>query len=204
MIPTRRIAGLAGALIALASAAAAGDAIELFDGRSLDGWNAHGDAIFTVADGILSGTQTDGKGGDLFTDRTWDDFDLRFTYRVKWPANSGVWFRDKYQFDILKHPKPVAFSGTLFCPGKMFLATNTVEAIEHRDDWNEGRVLAVGDHIQMWLNGTKVADVRDPDHAAGRIGIQVHGGDRFKGMRIDIRRMTLIPIRPKEPAAPAP
>ncbi len=190
-------ASVAGCLasLALVCSGAADDAAPIFNGRNLDGWTARGTAVFTVEDGILTGTQTDGKGGDLFTDESWTDFDLRFSYRVKWPANSGIWFRDRYQFDILKHPKPVAFSGTLYCPGKMFLATNTVEALEHRDDWNEGRVRAVGDRIQMWLNGMKVADVRDSTHASGRVGVQVHGGDRFKGMRIEIRSMTLRPIK---------
>lgn len=184
-----------GALALVSSGAKDGDAAAIFNGRNLDGWTATGSAVFTVEDGVLVGTQTDGKGGDLFTTATWSDFDLRFSYRVKWPANSGVWFRDKYQFDILKHPKPVAFSGTLYCPGKMFLATNTVEALEHRDDWNEGRVLAVGDRLQMWLNGTQVADVRDATHAAGRVGVQVHAGEGCKGMRIEIRSMTLREVK---------
>jgi len=107
-----------------------------------------------------------------------------------------VWFRDKYQFDILKHPRPVAYSGTLYCPGKLFLATNLVEGLERRDDWNEGRILAEGDRLQMWLNGIQVADVRDTTSASGRIGIQVHGGDGFKGMEIRLRRIELRPIRP--------
>jgi hypothetical protein len=184
-----------GALAPALAGAKDGEGVAIFNGRDLNGWTATGSAVFTVEDGVLVGTQTDGKGGDLRTDATWSDFDLRFSYRVKWPANSGVWFRDKYQFDILKHPKPVAFSGTLYCPGKLFLATNTVEALEHRDDWNEGRVLAVGDRLQMWLNGTQVADVRDATQAAGRVGVQVHAGDGFKGMRIEIRSMTLREVK---------
>lgn len=167
--------------------------VPLFNGKDLAGWAQKGAGIFGVEDGCLMGTQTDGKGGDLFTTNAWGNFELRFSYKMKWPGNSGVWFRDTYQFDILKYARPVAFSGTLYCPSKMFLATNTVESLEKRDDWNEGRVVTRGDRLEMWLNGTKVADCRDTTSAAGRIGIQVHGGDGAKGMKILIRKIELRP-----------
>ncbi len=189
------IGAAAAAMMTAGACAADGDGwIQLFNGKDLGGWAQKGDGIYGVEDGCLMGTQTDGKGGDLFTTNTWDNFELRFTYKMKWPGNSGVWFRDKYQFDILKYLKPVAFSGTLYCPGKMFIATNIVESIEKKDDWNEGRVVADGDHLQMWLNGTQVADVRDATLASGRIGVQVHGGEGAKGMKILIRKIELRPV----------
>jgi hypothetical protein len=165
----------------------------LFNGKNLDGWKQQGAAIFKVEDGCLLGTQTDGKGGDLFTTNSFDNFECRFTYKVKWPANSGIWFRDKYQFDILKYTNPVAFSGTLYCPGKMFIAKNLDESLEKRDDWNEGRIFANGDHLVLWLNGKKTGDCRDSTVAKGRIGIQVHGG-AFKGMEIIIKRIEVRPL----------
>lgn len=167
----------------------------VFNGKNTDGWEQHGAGIFKVEDGCLVGTQTDGKGGDLFTKATWGDVEIRFTYKVGWPANSGLWFRDKGQFDILKHPGPVAFSGSLYAPGRIFAATNTVESLEKRDDWNEGRIFAKGDHIVLWLNGTKTADCREKIPATGRIGIQVHGGDGFKGMKIQFRRIEVRPLK---------
>lgn len=167
--------------------------IPLFNGKDLADWAQKGDGIFGVEDGCLMGTQTDGKGGDLFTTNAWGNFELRFAYKMKWPGNSGVWFRDAYQFDILKYARPVAFSGTLYCPGKMFLATNTVESLEKRDDWNEGRVVAHGNRLEMWLNGTKVADCRDATSASGRIGVQVHGGNDAKGMKILVRKFEIRP-----------
>jgi len=112
----------------------------LFNGKDLAGWKKPtGEAVATVEDGALVGTQTTGKGGDLFTEKEFDNFELRFTYKVVWPANSGVWFRGKYQFDILKYKNPVAFSGTLYCPGKMFITKNLKEELENRDGWNEGQ-----------------------------------------------------------------
>lgn len=180
-------------LAALNASAAELNWTPLFNGKDLDGWKQQGAGIFKVEDGCLIGTQTDGKGGDLFTTQSFDNFECRFTYKVKWPANSGIWFRDKYQFDILKYKNPVAFSGTLYCPGKMFIAKNLDESLEKRDDWNEGRIFANGDHLVLWLNGKKTADCRDSTVAKGRIGIQVHGG-AFKGMEIIIKRIEVRPL----------
>jgi hypothetical protein len=194
---------LAVALVAGVTMAAdeAGKWTSLINGKDLDGWKQQGDGVYSVQDGCLVGTQTDGKGGDLFTTNQFDNFELRFTYKVAWPANSGIWFRDQYQFDILKYPNPVAFSGTLYCPGKMFITTNLVESLEKRDDWNEGRIFAQGDHLVMWLNGTKVSDAHDGSHAKGRIGVQVHGGEGFKNMKITIKRLELRPLAAGEQPA---
>jgi HEAT repeat protein len=42
--------------------------VPLFNGTDLTGWKQEGNGIFKVEDGCLVGTQTDGKGGDLFTE----------------------------------------------------------------------------------------------------------------------------------------
>ena len=178
-----------------ASGDAAGDGewVALFNGRDMGGWSGGGEAFFSVQEGCLVGTQTTGKGGDLWHESEWADFELRVTYRIVWPANSGFWFRHGgkggYQFDVLKYARPVAYSGTLYCPGKMFLTRNLDESIEDRDGWNEARVRAVGDRITLWLNGKVVGDCRDSTLPRGRIGIQVHGGDGFRGMVIAIKSM---------------
>jgi len=163
----------------------------LFSGTNLDGWKETGHAVFKVEDGMLLGTQTDGRGGDLYTEEEFANFELRFTYKMKWPANSGVWFRDKYQYDILKWEKPRGYSGTLYCPGKMFITANLKEDIENRDDWNEGYIRADGDHLVLTLNGTTVGDTQDKTHKKGRVGIQVHGGDQFKNMEIRFKRIEI-------------
>jgi len=172
--------------------------------QNLEGWKATGNAVWKVEDGILMGTQTDGRGGNLYTEKEFDNFELRFTYRVKWPANSGVWFRGKYQYDILKWPKPVAYSGTLYMPRypKTFITVNLKEELEDRDGWNEGQVYAVGDHLMLWLNGTKTGDCHNKTHAKGPVGIQVHPGEKFKGMQIYFKRLEIRPLKPGDKPTP--
>ncbi len=90
--------------------------INLFNGKDLAGWKAEGKARWEAKDGILIGRQgADGEEGDLLTEASYDDFELVVSFKVKWPANSGVWFRyqsakQTYQADILEYKNPIAYS----------------------------------------------------------------------------------------------
>ena len=201
----RTVAVLCVVVLATGSVAlAAGEWTPLFNGKDLTGWKANNPAKFKVEDGCLVGFQEDGKGADMFTTEQFDNFELRFIYKVKWPVNSGIWFRDRYQFDILKHQRPKTFSGALYYPGckGTFAFTNLDESLENRDGWNEAQVYANGDHIILWLNGTKLGEVHDKSFAKGRVGIQVHGGGGFKGMEIRIKKIEIRPLKPGDEPTP--
>ena len=170
---------------------------KLFNGRDLTGWEKDGNAKWFVEDGTLVGTQGENNApGDLFTQDTYRDFLLTVTYRAEWPCNSGLWFRYQspqtaYQADILEYKNPECYSGTLYCPGKMFLAMNTDKTIVDREGWNTIKVRAEGDHIQIWMNGHQVADVHDDTTDSGKIGFQVHAGDEFGQMKIVVREILI-------------
>jgi len=170
---------------------------KLFNGKDLTGWETSGGATWAVEDGQLIGTQGPNYApGDLFTQAGYDDFLLTVTYRTEWPCNSGVWFRYQspqvaYQADILEYKNPVAYSGTLYCPGKMFLAINDDPKLIDREGWNTIKVQAEGDHVQIWLNGRQVADVHDDTTTSGKIGFQVHPGDEFGPMKIVVKEMLI-------------
>ncbi len=175
-------------------------AIKLFNGKDLTGWEATGEARWVVEDGMLVGTQGEKNApGDLFTTATYKNFIASLTYRVEWPCNSGLWFRYQspkiaYQADILEYKKPVAWSGTLYCPGKLFLAINEDPSIVNREGWNTIKVRAEGDHLQIWLNGHQVADVHDNTTDSGKLGFQVHPGAEFGPMKIVVRELLLKPL----------
>ena len=178
----------------------------LFNGKDLTGWKPEGTALWSVEDGCLLGTQTDGKGGNLYTEKHYDNFECRFTYRVVWPANSGIWFRDKYQFDILKYKNPLTYSGALYYPGcpTTFAFVNLDESIENRDGWNEGQVYANGDKFIHWLNGRKIGEATVNKIAKGKVGVQVHPGAGFKGMQITIKSIEIRPLAKDEAPTPPP
>jgi len=173
---------------------------KLFNGKDLTGWETTGGAAWSVEDGQLVGTQGPNNApGDLFTEAGYDDFLLTVTYRTEWPCNSGVWFRYQspqtaYQADILEYKNPVAYSGTLYCPGKMFLAINEDKTLIDRDGWNTIKVQAEGEHLQIWLNDRQVANVRDNTTDTGKIGFQIHPGDEFGPMKIVVKEMLLKPL----------
>ena len=171
--------------------------IKLFNGKNIKGWKTVGEAAWTVEKGVLIGRQgPGGKVGELLTEKEFDDFELTCTYKVDWPANTGVWFRYQtpkkaYQADILEYKNPEAYSGTLYCPGKMFLAKNLDKKLEKRDTWNVMQIRAQGDHLVIHLNKKKVADVHDKTSDRGRIGFQVHAGDQFKNMAVHIKEINI-------------
>ena len=174
--------------------------IRIFNGKDLTGWEPSGGAKWVVENGSIVGTQGDNYAhGDLFTTDTYKDFLLTATYKVEWPCNTGIWFRyqsasKSYQADILEYKNPVCYSGSLYCPGKMFIAMNTDKTLVDRDGWNTMKVRAEGDHIQIWLNGRLVADVHDDTTDSGKIGFQVHPGEQFGPMKIIVREMLLKPL----------
>lgn len=176
---------------------------KLFNGQDLSGWEAEGKAIWEVKDGLLVGRQGPGNTpGDLFTTGSYDDFELSVTYRVVWPANSGIWYRYQggektFQADILEYQNPFALSGTLYRPGvagEPFAAVNTDASIIDREGWNTMVIRAVGNRQIIVLNGKQVVDVRADVSDHGRIGFQVHPGDEFGSMQIIVRDMVIRPI----------
>ncbi len=172
----------------------------LFNGKDLTGWKPEGKAIWEVIDGQLIGRQGDGNTpGDLLTEASFDDFELKVTYRIVWPANSGVWYRYQspkktYQADILEYKDPFALSGSLYCPGKMFIAINKDARIINREGWNTLVIRAAATRQVIFLNGKKVADVHDSLSDHGRVGFQVHPGDQFGPMRIIVREIVIRPL----------
>jgi hypothetical protein len=178
-------------------AVAAAGLVPLFNGKDLTGWEATGNAKWFVEDGSLVGVQGENNApGDLFTTASFRDFELITVYRAEWPCNSGVWFRFQdpgkaYQADILEYTNLEAYSGTLYCPGKLFLARNRDKSLAKRDGWNTIRIVTQGTKTKIWLNGVQTADVDDATTDSGKIGFQVHPGAEFGPMKIVVKEISI-------------
>ena len=83
------------ACLVVAASAAAGDWVDLFDGKTLDGWSVHsGFAKYEVEDGTILGTAVEGSPNSfLCTDKQYGDFVLEFEVKCDPKLNSGVQFR---------------------------------------------------------------------------------------------------------------
>ena len=81
--------------------------VTLFDGKSITGWhnyNKEGSAGWLIEDGLLT---SDGTGGDLTTDKEYENFELEFDFKIPPGSNGGVLYKVTEQPDI----KRTVFSG---------------------------------------------------------------------------------------------
>ena len=187
------------------------DWIELFDGKTLNGWiQYNGYATYRVVDGtILGRTSTGSANSFLCTTRNFGDFELQFEVRVHNKLNSGVMIRSRQknsstgkgpgnaigrvygpQVEIEASGKDGAESGYIYgeATGRGWLTPEN-KLIPHRamrdGEWNSFRVVARGPRIQTWINGKAIEDLTDSaiyeTHPGGFIGLQVHSIPRDTG-----------------------
>jgi hypothetical protein len=101
---------------------------------------------------------------------------------------------------------PVTLSGAFYypkCP-TTFVWKNVDKSLEKKNEWNEGQVYANGNRIIFWLNGHMLGDeTLDPSvhriSKSGTIGVQVHGGDAFRGMQVAFQKIDILKIKPGDP-----
>jgi len=160
----------------------------LFDGKTLKGWHALPGGSWAVKDGLLIGTsaKTETRHGLLVSDRTYDDFVVRFKFRVV-SGNSGFYFRSE------KVPGPVGVhgfqaevdrtnkTGGLYeTGGRAWVRKpdpNVIQGLYKPGQWSEMSVTAIGRYVAVRLNGTKTAELRDdPGRLKGHFAMQLHGG----------------------------
>ena len=73
--------------------------------------------------------------------------------------------------------------------GSLAQAVPEIDAALKKDDWNTYEISAIGDHIQLFINGIRSADVRHGRTKKGIIALQVHSGSqpvkvRWRNIRI--------------------
>ena len=145
----------------------------LFDGTSLNGWHFVGKAgeEYKVRDGSIVCEQ--GVGGNLFTEKEFENFVLRFDFICADPgANNGIGIRAPFEGDAAyvgmeiqvleesgaekKYGKLHAeqFHGSVY---DVFAAKRG--AMKPIGDLNTEEIVANGRHIKVTLNGQVITDV---------------------------------------------
>lgn len=173
-----------------AESAAAAGWLELFDGKSLEGWVTEGgrydgSAKWTIEDGAITGrVDEQGRGGLLYTAQAYSAFEFECDVRMDHPFDSGIFLRmrpDARGAQVTLDHRPDGEIAAIYSDG--FLAHNTAAAREFKaGEWNHVRVRCTGFdmHIVVHLNGIQVTDYVLPEGSAGfapsgLIGLQVHG-----------------------------
>jgi len=182
----------------LAAAVRAGEALPLFDGKSLDGWqvNKGEEKWWRVANGTIEGgslTETIPHNTFLTSAKSYQNFELRLKMKitpVKGGVNSGVQIRSAR---MPNHHEMIGYQadagGTIW--GKLYDESRRNKFIGESKDveavkkavkptgWNEYRIRCEGPRIRTWLNGVASVDFTEKDGGIpldGYIGLQVHGG----------------------------
>lgn len=183
--------------------------LDLFDGRTLKGWE--GDTnLWRVADGmIVGGTKARmiPRNEFLATTRRFTNFVL--TLKVKLTGtegfvNSGVQIRSErvpndsemkgYQADVGEGWWGALYDESrrntiLAKPGEA-VAKSAVRAGE----WNDYEIRAEGRRVVLKINGVQTVDYTEPDESLpqfGLLGLQVHGGGKTEVFFKDIRLQEL-------------
>jgi hypothetical protein len=170
-----------------AAAAQSGGWNTLFDGKSLDGWDAVGDANWKLAGGIVEATT---GTGFLVSKASYKDYDLKVEVWVDEPANSGVFIRcinpkeiaaDKgYEVNIYD-TRPEQKYAT----GAIVNVAAQIAPVKAAGKWNTLEISARGSRFTVKLNGAVTSEGTDTKFPDGRIALQ-HGAGvvRFRNVQI--------------------
>jgi mono/diheme cytochrome c family protein/glucose/arabinose dehydrogenase len=106
-----------------------------------------------------------GKGKDIVTKESYEEFELTFEWKISKAGNSGVKYRTKgslgleYQvLDDEEHPdneKPTHRAGSLY----ELVAAPDDKKLKPVGEWNLAKIRVKGNLIEQWLNGEKVVSV---------------------------------------------
>jgi hypothetical protein len=204
---------LALAPLACAAPTSVSTPVTLFDGATLQGWHALGDARYTVDDGCILGEVGGGGQSFLVSDGRYGDFLLELDVRNELPGNSGVQVRSQvrengrlfgYQIEI--DPSERAWSGGLYDEARRGwlddLADDPAARAAFRPgEWNRYRIECRGTWIRAWVNDVPTADALDAMDLEGHIALQVHSGDdtrvRWRIVELidhGVRRWQAVPV----------
>ncbi len=150
----------------------------LFDGKTTDGWRGYKmkemPPGWKVKSGILTrvaggeGGKGAGGGDDIVTVDQYDNFELRLEWRVGKGVNSGILYRAIEDAATSWHVAPEmqvldnagwGEKETRHHAGALYdLYAPAKDVTRKPGSWNEVKLVANGNHIEHWLNGTKVVE----------------------------------------------
>jgi hypothetical protein len=185
--------------------------VAIFNGKNLDNWVGN-KSSYIVANETIEVKPGDGSGGNLYTEKEYSDFVLRFEFMLTPAANNGIGIRAPLTGDaayvgmeiqvldntapVYADLKPYQYHGSVYgvIPAKR-------EFLKPLGEWNYEEITAIGTHIKVILNGNVIVDgdIAGPrdngtldhnDHpglknATGHIGFLGHGSElKFRNLRI--------------------
>lgn len=185
--------------------------ISLFDGKSLNGWhgfNKTGEVKnWKIEDSamVCLGAAKDASGGDLVSDKDYENFEMRWQWKVTKGRNSGVMYHviesPKYKTPYETGPEYQMVDDIGFPEWQKSGAdyamnmANDKKKLMPVGEWNTSKIVCDKAHVEHWLNGEKIVEFQAwddkwnkqkkegkwkdyPDYGTakkGKIALQDHG-----------------------------
>jgi 3-keto-disaccharide hydrolase len=186
--------------VVLAGASLADDAgfIDLFDGKSLDGWTPEHTDRFSVREGVIF---NDDGNGWLRSNKSFQNFEFRGEYRaLTRGADSGVLFRTSaestpkasrrpvkgYQLRVIDAENNFMILGHGGTPSKFDRNTVALKAaMKEPGEWQAFTLKVVGKHAEATLNGRRITVSDTINLPSGHLGLQgEHGQFEWRNLKI--------------------
>ena len=134
------------------NADAPSDAIVLFNGKDLTGWQTTSkDNQWVVKDGVLTSPRS---GSNIRTEKTFNDFKLHIEFRYPKESNSGVYLRGRYEIQIEDNIGMEPMS--LYLGGIYGFIDPWLNMAKAPGEWQSFDVELVGRMVTVIANGTTV------------------------------------------------
>ncbi|MHC1732462.1 MAG: DUF1080 domain-containing protein [Bacteroidales bacterium] len=142
--------------------------VSLFNGRNLDGWIGN-KLSYTVEDGMIVIKPGNDSGGNLYTEKEYEDFVFRFEFQLTPGANNGLGVRTPPEGDaayvgmelqildntasIYANLEPYQYHGSVY--GVIPARRGFLRPV---GEWNYQEVTLQGTKVKVVLNGTVIVD----------------------------------------------
>ena len=152
----------------------------LFDGKTINGWHLFNKGTIPSAWSVDSGRlicnphAKDVKHGDLVTDKVYQDFDLRFEWKISRAGNSGLFINvqerpelattfstgPEYQLLDDKNVEPDYLKNPTHKAAAIFgVVPNNSNSMPKPSEWNQSRILQQKGKVTFWLNDVQTIQV---------------------------------------------
>jgi hypothetical protein len=161
--------------------------LEIFDGKSLEGWECDPPELaadWKVEEGMIVGENPDSLASIIWTMDQFTDFEIELEYMT--PSrdyDSGIFTRGiSHQVQIgISRSLQKDMTGCIYAPvdeqGSYPAQSDKISQFHQEGEWNHLKVIVQGKRIRTFLNGEPFVDyeaVNIPPE--GPVGLQLHGG----------------------------
>ena len=152
----------------------------LFDGTSPAMWRSYktqnAPTAWTARDGALT---KHGAVEDIITRDQFGDFEFAFDWKMSPGGNAGIFYRATEEYDkpYWSGPEYQLLDDSAHVDGKNRLTSAAAAyglypaaagVVKPAGEWNSSRIVVKGQHVEHWLNGTKMVEyeLKSPDWEA--------------------------------------